>query len=136
MAAKANPGKLNMKMESCGHPGTDYDDEARVVTICCETPFDFAGGGGCQLRWRSPAEGWGALEPRPIRNVYAFSAARTRSGVIGYSLMRAPVASKNALAIAPTAAPITSSPAPVERSLSRWTTIGVTLGWSAKRSTG
>jgi hypothetical protein len=29
-------------MESCGHPGTDYDDEARVVTICYETPFDFA----------------------------------------------------------------------------------------------
>ena len=50
--------------------------------------------------------------------------------------IRAPVASKNALAIAPTAAPITSSPAPVERSLSRWTTIGVALGWSAKRSTG
>jgi hypothetical protein len=29
-------------MESCGHPGTEYDDEARVVTICYETPFDFA----------------------------------------------------------------------------------------------
>ena len=29
-------------METCGHPGTDYDDEARVVTICYETPFDFA----------------------------------------------------------------------------------------------
>jgi hypothetical protein len=36
MAAKA------MKMESCGHPGTDYDDGAHVVTICYETPFDFA----------------------------------------------------------------------------------------------
>src|SRR5215470_2677917 len=58
--------------------------------------------------------------------IYAFSAARTRSGLIGYSRMRAPVASKNALAIAPTAAPITSSPAPVERSSSRCTTIGVT----------
>jgi hypothetical protein len=29
-------------MESCGHPGTDYDDETRVVTICYETPFDFS----------------------------------------------------------------------------------------------
>jgi hypothetical protein len=29
-------------MESCGHPGTDYDDETRIVTICYETPFDFA----------------------------------------------------------------------------------------------
>jgi hypothetical protein len=29
-------------METCGHPGADYDDEARVVTMCYETPFDFA----------------------------------------------------------------------------------------------
>jgi hypothetical protein len=29
-------------MESCGRPGTDYDDEARIVTICYETPRDFA----------------------------------------------------------------------------------------------
>src|SRR5262249_31096155 len=46
-----------------------------------------------------------------LQRGYAFNAARTRSGVIGYSRMRTPVASKNALAIAPTAAPITSSPA-------------------------
>jgi hypothetical protein len=24
------------------HPGADYDDDARVVTMCYETPFDFA----------------------------------------------------------------------------------------------
>jgi len=36
------PHPLTLKMESCGHPGTSYDDEARVVTICYETPFDFA----------------------------------------------------------------------------------------------
>jgi hypothetical protein len=36
------PHPNTLKMESCGHPGTDYDDEARVVTICYETPFDFA----------------------------------------------------------------------------------------------
>ena len=36
------PRSLTLKMESCGHPGTDYDDEARIVTICYETPFDFA----------------------------------------------------------------------------------------------
>ncbi len=36
------PHPLTLKMESCGHPGTDYDDETRVVTICYETPFDFA----------------------------------------------------------------------------------------------
>jgi hypothetical protein len=36
------PHPLTLRMESCGHPGTDYDDEARVVTICYETPFDFA----------------------------------------------------------------------------------------------
>jgi hypothetical protein len=26
-------------MESYGHPGTDYDHQACVVTICYETPF-------------------------------------------------------------------------------------------------
>jgi hypothetical protein len=36
------PHPFTLKMESCGRPGTDYDDEARVVTICYETPFDFA----------------------------------------------------------------------------------------------
>jgi Putative metallopeptidase len=36
------PHPLTLKMESCGHPGTDYDDETRVVTICYETPRDFA----------------------------------------------------------------------------------------------
>jgi hypothetical protein len=36
------PHPLTLKMESCGRPGTEYDDEARVVTICYETPFDFA----------------------------------------------------------------------------------------------
>jgi Putative metallopeptidase len=36
------PHPFTLKMESCGRPGTDYDDEARVVTICYETPRDFA----------------------------------------------------------------------------------------------
>jgi hypothetical protein len=36
------PHAFTLKMESCGRPGTDYDDEARVITICYETPFDFA----------------------------------------------------------------------------------------------
>jgi hypothetical protein len=36
------PHPFTLKMESCGRPGTEYDDEARVVTICYETPFDFA----------------------------------------------------------------------------------------------
>jgi hypothetical protein len=36
------PHPFTLKMESCGRPGTDYDDEARVITICYETPFDFA----------------------------------------------------------------------------------------------
>jgi hypothetical protein len=36
------PHPFTLKMESCGHPGTDYDDEARIITICYETPFDFA----------------------------------------------------------------------------------------------
>jgi hypothetical protein len=46
---------------------------------------------------------------------YAANAAKTRFGVIGYSRMRLPVASKKAFAIAPAQAAITSSPAPVER---------------------
>jgi hypothetical protein len=36
------PRSFTLKMETCGHPGSDYDDEARVVTMCYETPFDFA----------------------------------------------------------------------------------------------
>ena len=59
--------------------------------------------------------------------VLAASAASTRSGVIGYCRSRTPVASKKALAIAATVAPITSSPAPVEGSSMRCTTTGVTV---------
>jgi hypothetical protein len=44
--------------------------------------------------------------PRP-------SASRTRAGVSGYSRSRVPVASKNALAIAAAAGPISSSPPPL-----------------------
>jgi hypothetical protein len=36
------PRFFTLKMETCGHPGTDYDDEARVATMCYETPFDSA----------------------------------------------------------------------------------------------
>ena len=36
------PHPFTLKMQSCGHPGTEYDDDTRVVTICYETPFDFA----------------------------------------------------------------------------------------------
>jgi hypothetical protein len=36
------PRSFTLKMETCGHPGADYDDEARVVSMCYETPFDFA----------------------------------------------------------------------------------------------
>jgi Putative metallopeptidase len=36
------PRSFTLRMETCGHPGADYDDEARVVTMCYETPFDFA----------------------------------------------------------------------------------------------
>jgi len=36
------PRSFTLKMETCGHPGADYDDETRVVTMCYETPFDFA----------------------------------------------------------------------------------------------
>jgi hypothetical protein len=57
----------------------------------------------------------------PLRNgrqaFFIASASRTRSGVKGYRVSLTPVASKNALAIAAPAAPITSSPAPVEGSL-------------------
>jgi hypothetical protein len=36
------PHPFTLKMESCGRPGTYYEDEERIVTICYETPFDFA----------------------------------------------------------------------------------------------
>jgi hypothetical protein len=31
--ARGGPRVIALEMESCGRPGTDYDDEARVVTI-------------------------------------------------------------------------------------------------------
>jgi Putative metallopeptidase len=31
-----------LEMQSCGHPGADWDDEARKVTVCYELAFDFA----------------------------------------------------------------------------------------------
>src|SRR5205823_15031485 len=60
------------------------------------------------------------------------SAASTRFRVYGYPRKRTPVASKNALAKA--AAAMTSSPAPVDFSLTRCTTIGMTSGHSSNRS--
>jgi Putative metallopeptidase len=36
------PRPFTLKMETCGHPGADYEDEERVVTMCYESPFDFA----------------------------------------------------------------------------------------------
>ena len=36
------PHPFALKMESCGRPGTYYEDEERIITICYETPFDFA----------------------------------------------------------------------------------------------
>jgi hypothetical protein len=36
------PHPFTLKMESCGRPGTSYEDEERIITICYETPFDFA----------------------------------------------------------------------------------------------
>jgi Putative metallopeptidase len=36
------PHPFTLNMESCGRPGTYYEDEERIITICYETPFDFA----------------------------------------------------------------------------------------------
>ncbi len=65
---------------------------------------------------------------RALRHHAEPSAASTRAGVSGYCRSRTPVASKNALPIAATTAGNTSSPAPLLRSCTRWTTIGVTAG--------
>jgi hypothetical protein len=29
-------------MQSCGHPGSEYDSDTRTVTMCYEQAFDFA----------------------------------------------------------------------------------------------
>jgi hypothetical protein len=29
-------------VKTCGHPGADWDDETRTVTMCYESAFDFA----------------------------------------------------------------------------------------------
>jgi hypothetical protein len=33
---------FTLEMQSCGHPGADWDDETRKVTVCYELAFDFA----------------------------------------------------------------------------------------------
>ncbi len=36
------PSPFTLEMQSCGHPGADWDDETRKVTLCYEFAFDFA----------------------------------------------------------------------------------------------
>jgi hypothetical protein len=36
------PSPFTLEMQSCGHPGSDWDDETRTVTMCYESAFDFA----------------------------------------------------------------------------------------------
>jgi hypothetical protein len=33
---------FTLEMQGCGHPGADWDDETRKVTVCYELAFDFA----------------------------------------------------------------------------------------------
>ncbi|MBV9971020.1 MAG: hypothetical protein JO228_13620, partial [Xanthobacteraceae bacterium] len=60
------PNPFTLKMETCGRPGTEYDDEAGIVTICYETPFDFA-----EL-YRA------YVQPPPVAAVAPVPAARVR----------------------------------------------------------
>ena len=36
------PTPFTLEMQTCGHPGADWDDETRTVTMCYESAFDFA----------------------------------------------------------------------------------------------
>jgi Putative metallopeptidase len=36
------PSPFTLEMKTCGHPGADWDDETRTVTLCYESAFDFA----------------------------------------------------------------------------------------------
>jgi Putative metallopeptidase len=36
------PSPFTLQMQSCGHPGADFEDETRIVTMCYESAFDFA----------------------------------------------------------------------------------------------
>jgi hypothetical protein len=36
------PSPFTLEMQSCGRPGSYWDDEARKVTLCYELAFDFA----------------------------------------------------------------------------------------------
>jgi Putative metallopeptidase len=36
------PLPFTLQMQTCGHPGADFEDETRVVTMCYESAFDFA----------------------------------------------------------------------------------------------
>ncbi len=35
------PHPWTLAMESCGRPGSDYDTDTRIVTMCYEQAFDF-----------------------------------------------------------------------------------------------
>ena len=62
--------------------------------------------------------------------------ARTVAGVIGAVVIRTPVASKKAFAIAAGTGTEGGSPAPVEARSSRWTIVVLTRGASTKRRIG
>jgi hypothetical protein len=36
------PSPFTLQMQTCGHPGADFEDETRVVTMCYESASDFA----------------------------------------------------------------------------------------------
>jgi Putative metallopeptidase len=36
------PSPFTLEMQSCGRPGSYWDDEARKITLCYELAFDFA----------------------------------------------------------------------------------------------
>jgi hypothetical protein len=36
------PSPFTLEMQTCGHPGADWDDETRIVRFCYESAFDFA----------------------------------------------------------------------------------------------
>jgi hypothetical protein len=36
------PSPFTLEMKDCGHPGADWDDETRKITLCYELAFDFA----------------------------------------------------------------------------------------------
>src|SRR5262249_11781182 len=123
------------RVRTCARQGTDPTREPLNVSGP-QWVARRSGGGAVAVEREGPLPGsLSQVKPVGYATPAAFSVARTRAGVSGAVRIRTPVASKKAFAIAAGIESLTGSPIPIGGP-GRWTTTGVTLGWSLKRRMG